>query len=898
MNAASAGLSDLPALARQRTQVGAAPDWIAPCLYAQEFEPKVRGPLTPLLIEQQVHAELGQTYVRSATRLDSLEAVQRQSQWRLQLEPQTQSITLHSVKIRRGSQEVEHASLDRIQFLQREAELEKFMIHGWITLLLVLEDVRPGDVLDWSYTLTNRARLLPAQVRCVFALPAGVAVGKYHFSVRHALRPDLRWKSSAPDLAPAVVAEGSDQRWVWLGEGQSWAAPEPSTPPWHVGHPWIQVSECPDWGTVARAVLSAWKDDPEGEGLKKALQEIAGASPEPLARIDRAIEFVQDSFRYLSLDFAHGGQIPESAETVIRRRYGDCKDLAFLLARLLRALEVPARPVLVNTASRQFVGALLPSPDLFNHVVVEYEVEGLKRWVDATRKRQGRGALSRCVPDFGLGLPVDAIATGLVPVPKGSLPTGSYELKESFILDTSGHPSCLGVLVTARGFYAEGLRMEFEKEGIDGVARKRLQVCANRFSNASRLGQLQFRDDRDANECVLAEAFEIKDFLKPDRTPNTCLFFIQGQAAAGFSRPTEAQRQNPFALPFPCNQTHIVELEFAAMPPASLPPVQTGSQYFAFSRRTQELRHYLRVTFSASTLADSVPPEAVQQHRRLFESMWQQCGLQVRLRRDVARMRKPDALGALPAPARRPTGPGPPPPPGVPHQPPSPAPARPAPSEGSSWPHRGDHARGWGYAPKRSLSSTGVLAGLAFVAAVGLAAAGTILSLHRSYLAAGLCSLAVLPVLAASFGLALFALKQSGRRPGRYLGDSMLPGATLTLDVVLALLLIPFFAAGFRGMIRGAQARRAAQARGGADIIRQINRSGGRAELITPEDLGGGRAELLNYTAWRFQFYAPRPPMAPGRCREEQIARADPRLPAAGSDALHRERPETEPGPR
>src|SRR2546425_13040824 len=129
MDAKPSETRDLVTTARERVQIGAVPDWIVPCLYDPDFKEKVRGPVTHLLIEQQVLAELQQAFVRVATRLETLQAVQSQSQWRLEFEPQTQSVILHSIKVRRGSVETEHASLDRIQFLQRESGLEGCIIH-------------------------------------------------------------------------------------------------------------------------------------------------------------------------------------------------------------------------------------------------------------------------------------------------------------------------------------------------------------------------------------------------------------------------------------------------------------------------------------------------------------------------------------------------------------------------------------------------------------------------------------------------------------------------------------------------------------------------------------------------------------------------------------------------
>src|SRR5207253_3397076 len=99
---------DLPAMARERVQIGPAESWIDPCYFDKHFIPKIRGQITYLLQEKQIHEELGQTYEHVAMRLESQQAVQHESQWCLNFEPQTQSIILHSIKIRRGETETEH----------------------------------------------------------------------------------------------------------------------------------------------------------------------------------------------------------------------------------------------------------------------------------------------------------------------------------------------------------------------------------------------------------------------------------------------------------------------------------------------------------------------------------------------------------------------------------------------------------------------------------------------------------------------------------------------------------------------------------------------------------------------------------------------------------------------
>lgn len=651
---AKPAIIDLPSLARARVHIGPNPDWITPVTYDQDYEPQVRGSTTWLLSETQVQVDLGATYMRTVVRLETMQSVQHYSQWRLEFEPQTESIVLHNIKIRRGSAEIEHGSLERIQFLQREADLEGFIIDGWITLLLLLEDVRPDDILEYAYTVTTRRRLLPNHASRFFSLPAGVEVGKYHFLVRHPESRGMKWLSSSPSLTPAITTEGANLVWIWSGEKIATPEPEAYTSSWQLDFPWIQISDCPDWQTVACAFAKGWEET-TGAGFEKFIEEIRTYSGDPLAQVNRAIELIQDDFRYLSVNLKLGGQIPAPAETVIRRRYGDCKDVTFLLVQTLRALGIYARPVLVDSFWQKSVTSMLPSDNLFNHVIVEYKIGDEVRWVDATHKSQGGGALKRSIPDYGVGLPIDPTTTALATVPKASLPSGTYELKESFLLDTAGQPSFFAQVITATGEYANSLRWEFTNEGVEAVAKRRLQACANRFSWAGRVGTLQYRDNRETNEFVVAEVFEITGFLKEQRKSNTCPFLIESSITTEMLlAPSLAPRRNPFAIPFPCHLTYSVEIDFTGFNPAAMPSFSAKNEYFSFTRRTKALPKFFKVTFTLETLANAVPPDHLAKHRKLVESVWHESAIWIHLPAGYARMRKRSDFGALPIPPRTP----------------------------------------------------------------------------------------------------------------------------------------------------------------------------------------------------------------------------------------------------
>lgn len=649
MEAMPSDSGDLLTLARNRVRSGVIPDWVTVNNYDRVFTAKARKSVTPLLIERQAHAELRELYVHHALRLESIPAVQHHSQWRMEFAPRTDWVVLHSIKTRRGDIEREHLSLEKVQFLQREAGLEGFIIDGSITLLLLLEDVAVGDVLEYSYTIRSEPRLLPERCGILFDLPLASEIGKHYFSMRYAPGRAMKWKSSAESLAPVVsrrmVNREEEVELVWQGENVVTLEPEEGTPLSEILYPWIQFSDCPDWQTVARAVAEAWPGDVQGDGLKKMLEEIKTASTELLGQVNHAIKVIQDGFRYLSVNVELGGCIPADPETVIRRRYGDCKDLALLLSRLLRGLGVSARPVLVHTGLRNFISKLLPAPS-FNHVVVELEIGQERRWIDATMKFQGGSALNRHVSDFGCGLPVDASATELMSVPKASLPTGSYELKDSFLLDTAGNPSYLGVQVTAKGIYAELLRGDFETVGAVAVSKNRLQACANRFYRATRAGEMQWRDDREKNEFVIAEVFEIDGFLQRDG--NRCFFEIRSQATAGLVVPPQIVRRDSFGLPYPSHQTHIVEIDFQGLNFVKVHPYESESKFFRLTREVKSVAKFLRATFTLTTLQGVVAANEMGDHRKQVETAWRASGFRLQLPAGYGRMRKRDSFGALP----------------------------------------------------------------------------------------------------------------------------------------------------------------------------------------------------------------------------------------------------------
>ena len=634
--------------ASDKVRVARPPDWIKPVEYDAAY--KGNSPdaqVTQLLLSLQLHAENGEAFTHDALRLETMQAVQHLSQWRILFEPGTQDVAVHWLRIRRGEQVIENAVPERFRFLQREEGLERFVLEGRYTLLILLEDVRVGDILDYAFTIRSRPRLMPQNYFARFGLPPEGPVARYFYALNYAESRPLRWRASPPDFQPLESCFDELKSLIWSGDNYRGNKPEIATPAWHVGAPYVEVSDCPDWRQVAEATLEAWKFEPEEPFLGTLAGEIAAADGSPLGRCTRAVRLLQDDFRYLSVMLDLGGHVPAPPAVVARRRYGDCKDLAFLLVHLLRRLDIPCRPILVNARFGKLVHQLLPSPAAFDHVVVEYEVNGQRRWVDVTRKYQGGDALNFFIANFGFGLPVDSSVTSLVEQPT-TASVGLYELKETIFVDTSGAPSLIGICLSAQGEPAENLRHDFKTRSLEVIQKERLELYSKRFVRARRTAPLQYRDNRDANEFMLAEAYEIEGFLLPGG-PGHCRFAIHDNLLFHvLLSPAEGPRRAPFALPHANRFVHIIDLD---APMLRQPRVRGGTlsgPFVQFQREVRSQDRFWGLTVTLETLTDVVPPEQIQQYRKDLDYISNRCSWTLTMPVGYRRLARRPGIGELP----------------------------------------------------------------------------------------------------------------------------------------------------------------------------------------------------------------------------------------------------------
>lgn len=292
---------------------------------------------------------------------------------------------VHVIKVHRGAETIDVLEKASFEILRREDQLEAASLDGMLTAVLRIADLRVGDELEVGLTTWGNDPTLGKDNAGMMFLGPNPAPGRYRLGLSWAEghKPALK---ITPDLAP--IAKNGAQQIDFLFDNPPVLVPPKDAPPRYQVQRIVEFSDFADWASISRrfaplyakaATLAA--DSP----LKREAARIAAAHASPLDRASAALKLVQQDVRYIYVGLNGGNLTPATADETWQRRYGDCKGKTALLLALLAELGIPAEPVLVNSSGADDgFDERLPSPQLFDHVLVRARIGGAAYWLDGT----------------------------------------------------------------------------------------------------------------------------------------------------------------------------------------------------------------------------------------------------------------------------------------------------------------------------------------------------------------------------------------------------------------------------------------------------------------------------------------------------------------------------------
>jgi len=224
----------------------------------------------------------------------------------------------------------------------------------------------------------------------------------------------------------------------------------------------VTITSLRTWNQVAKWYAELAKDAvTPSESVKRLAQRIAGDKETLEEKVRAVYTFVSKNIRYVGMEFGINGYKPHSADTVLKNRYGDCKDHATLLIAMLKSLGVECYPVLIPTQSKANLDPDLPLPTAFNHEIAVARLNHRFLFMDTTSDYVPYGH----IPSEDQGrrvLVVDINAQrGTVVETPVALPEENLEgFDGEFSLSSSGKLSGT-IRFTYTGVYSEYKRAQF-----------------------------------------------------------------------------------------------------------------------------------------------------------------------------------------------------------------------------------------------------------------------------------------------------------------------------------------------------------------------------------------------------------------------------------------------------
>jgi lipoprotein NlpI/transglutaminase-like putative cysteine protease len=559
-------------------------------------------------------------YVHRALMVNDAASLSAAGQLSLSFVPEYQRLRLHAVRVLRDQAVFDRTSSSTIRFLQRETGLERGLYSGEVTASVLVSDLRVGDTLEYSYSVEGQNPVFGGKFANSAAWDQSVPTALRRVVLNYPVSRQISWRfigdGPSKPVVPAESTSGGMRKLDFEEQSIAEVTSEAATPADYSSYRTLQFSEFSGWDDVVAWASGLFQSDGVRDG---ELQRIVGrlrALPTDEERVTAALEFVQSEIRYFSVSLGESSHRPAAPDIVIQRRYGDCKDKSFLLMSLLKEVGIESHPVLVRLGRRRALEKMLPSPQLFDHVIVQVMVDGSVFYLDPTRLGQ-HGHLSR-MGQLHEGAQVLLVASGVREY--STISSGNIhdllrnEVSETAVLPKFDADAELKVHQLWAGASAETLRVLFERLPKAQLTKLFGDALEIRYPGTRLVGEPQIRDDRVENILTVTTSYIVPK-LATEKDGNWFVRFLPTNVAGALAIPTSSVRRTPLSVPrFPFEASYSFEARFPEeVSVITDPTTNTVEDKYFTATITRAFRGNLsKATIDVRTLSSQVEPQDIQ----------------------------------------------------------------------------------------------------------------------------------------------------------------------------------------------------------------------------------------------------------------------------------------------
>ncbi len=469
------------------------------------------------LLDYQLHAEQRVSYTHVIREIVNESGLQYGVDVSVSFSPTYQQLTFHELFVIRGGHRTRVLDINKFRVVAIEQDAASFIYNGDYSAYLVLDDIRVGDQIEYSYSITGRNPVFEDRYFQDIYLQSSAPIAQLYTSVLVSSSRQLHVKvfNGAPN--PVIVDSGQLSHYSWSRDLVEAVVYESYTPSWFDAFQHVQLSEYSNWEEVGAWALGVnpYPDRIDAALAAKADEFLRESGNDLKEFAHAAIRFVQDEIRYTGVEIGEYSHRAHRPNQVFAQRYGDCKDKSLLLVSLLRHAGLEAYMALVNTHLIGEIAQQLPSPLVFNHAIVQFTIDEKPYWVDPTISHQGGDLDNRSMPIYGKGLVLASPASEIKHV--ASNRSGMIKCEERYQLDPDERGTAnLEVKTIYRGHEADDVRLQLSYGSVWDTEKNYLDYYSKLYPSIASTDSLEVHDDRARNEVTLVERYRIPEFLSDD----------------------------------------------------------------------------------------------------------------------------------------------------------------------------------------------------------------------------------------------------------------------------------------------------------------------------------------------------------------------------------------------
>lgn len=509
--------------------------------------------------EKQISLAEKSEYVRHSKKIISQAGVQNASEISISFDPSYEQLIFHDIHIIRNGKILSRLQLSKIKTVHQEKELTNFIYNGLLNAVLILDDVRQGDIIEYSYTIKGFNPIFKNKYAEVYSMEYGVPVYEIYYKLIVPPERKINYKNLNLTIQPKITSMDGQQVYEWHRNNIPPIILQDDTPSWYDPYAQILVSEFNNWKEVNDLEMELFPSKRAlSQGLLKKIKDIQTAYKTDDERTEGTLRFVQDDIRYMGIEMGENSHRPADPSKVFAQRFGDCKEKSYLLCCILNALGIEANPVLINTDTKKNISTLLPALTDFDHVTVRVKLGDNYYWFDPTISYQRGKIKNLFFPDYQAGLVISDKTSSLTSI--GYRNISSLHVQDYFTVRSMSGGGYLKVVSVFQGSNADEQRDIFNNKSISELMTSYQKFYASYYEDI-KVDSLTYTDNDSSGVFITTEYYHIPKFWTEDKSKGNKFSFSPFIINSILKRPKEKDRTMPFGLLFPAKYQEEITVD-------------------------------------------------------------------------------------------------------------------------------------------------------------------------------------------------------------------------------------------------------------------------------------------------------------------------------------------------